>query len=95
MATSKKTTKSGTTPSKGGTQKATRRTAKAGNSASGNANGKPEAANPGPRVVMTLTHEQIAQRAYEIWQRKGQPRGRDYENWVEAEAELLNGRAEA
>jgi hypothetical protein len=33
-------------------------------------------------------HEQIAQRAQEIWQRHGCPPGEDRENWFEAEAEL-------
>ena len=34
------------------------------------------------------THEQIAQRAEEIWKRHGCPPGEDMENWFEAEAEL-------
>ncbi len=37
---------------------------------------------PGP------THEQIAQRAQDIWKRHGCPPGEDRENWFEAEAEL-------
>jgi hypothetical protein len=39
-------------------------------------------------VQMTVTHDQIAAKAYEIWLRKGQPRGQDGENWYEAIAEL-------
>jgi len=31
----------------------------------------------------------IAERAYEIWKRKGCPQGREVENWLEAEAELM------
>ena len=31
------------------------------------------------------THEQIAQKAYAIWQKKG---GNDLENWLEAERQL-------
>ena len=42
-----------------------------------------------PRVVVTLTHDQIAARAYEIWLRKGRPTGQDEQNWRQAEAELL------
>ncbi len=34
------------------------------------------------------THEQIALRAQEIWNRHGCPPGEDKENWFEAEAEL-------
>ncbi len=40
------------------------------------------AKRPGP------THDQIAQRAQEIWRRHGCPPGEDKENWFEAEAEL-------
>jgi len=40
------------------------------------------AGRPGP------THDQIAQRAQEIWTRHGCPPGEDRENWFEAEAEL-------
>ncbi len=88
MAASRKTSKSGTTGDKGGAQKATRRTSKAGDSKS-----KPvkTSEKSRPAVVMTVTHDQIAERAYEIWLRKGRPRGQDHDNWVEAEAELLNG----
>ncbi len=90
MAASRKTSKtgSGTTGGKGGTQKATRRTSKAGDSKP-KATKAPEKSQP--EVVMTVTHDQIAERAYEIWLRKGRPRGQDYNNWVEAEGELLNG----
>jgi hypothetical protein len=34
------------------------------------------------------SHQQIAQRAQEIWTRHGCPPGEDKENWFEAEAEL-------
>jgi hypothetical protein len=34
------------------------------------------------------THEQIALRAQEIWNRHGCPPGEDQDNWFEAEAEL-------
>ena len=37
---------------------------------------------------MTVTYDQIAQRAFEIWEREGQPGGKDLENWLRAEAEL-------
>lgn len=41
-----------------------------------------------PEVVMTLNHEQIAQRAYSIWVAKGRPHGLDRQNWSEAEEAL-------
>ena len=37
---------------------------------------------------MTITYEQIAQRAYEIWEREGKPEGREQEHWLLAEEEL-------
>ena len=36
----------------------------------------------------TLTHEQIAKRAQQIWEKKGRPVGQDEINWLEAEAQL-------
>jgi hypothetical protein len=37
------------------------------------------------------TREQIAARAYEIWQQSGCVPGRDAENWAQAERELCAG----
>jgi hypothetical protein len=37
---------------------------------------------------MTITYEQIAQRAFEIWKREGEPVGKDQEHWLQAEEEL-------
>ncbi|HEX7008661.1 MAG TPA: DUF2934 domain-containing protein [Phycisphaeraceae bacterium] len=48
-------------------------------------------ANPSGAVV-TLTHEEIARRAYEIWLAKGKPIGQDEQNWHEAERELRAAR---
>ena len=33
--------------------------------------------------------DQIAQRAFQIWEETGRQPGRDLENWLQAEAELL------
>jgi len=44
---------------------------------------------PTPQIVITLSHDEIANRAFAIWQRKGRPVGRDAENWKQAEKELL------
>jgi hypothetical protein len=37
---------------------------------------------------MAVTNDQIAQRAFEIWEREGRPQGRDQDHWYQAEAEL-------
>ena len=34
------------------------------------------------------SHEQIAARAYELWQAQGKPEGDDLANWYEAERQL-------
>ena len=36
----------------------------------------------------TPTHDEIAQRAREIWNSRGQPAGQDLEIWLEAERQL-------
>ncbi|HEY0549307.1 MAG TPA: DUF2934 domain-containing protein [Verrucomicrobiae bacterium] len=36
----------------------------------------------------TASREQIAQRAYEIWEQTGRPDGQSAEHWFQAEAEL-------
>jgi hypothetical protein len=46
------------------------------------------ASKPQTQVEMKITHDQIAQRAYEIWLAKGRPPGQEEQNWREAEAEL-------
>jgi hypothetical protein len=42
------------------------------------------AEGPGP----SLSHEQIAERAREIWEQRGCPYGQDREIWLEAEEQL-------
>jgi Protein of unknown function (DUF2934) len=39
----------------------------------------------------SLTHDDIALRAYEIFLRDGAPHGRELEHWLRAEAELREG----
>ena len=52
------------------------------------------AAKPSPATTApaspkpTVTRDQIAKRAYEIWVAKGRPHGKDLENWQQAEREL-------
>lgn len=41
-----------------------------------------------PKTGMGPTHEEIAQRAYQIFVERGRPEGRDQEHWLEAEAQL-------
>ncbi len=66
------------------TPKTTSTTRKAPARKSSDGNGAPRRS----KVVMTLTHDQIARKAYEIWLAKGCPQGQDYANWKEAEAAL-------
>jgi hypothetical protein len=40
------------------------------------------------RRPSALTHDQIAQRAHDIWLQRGRPDGEDKQNWYEAEAQL-------
>ena len=45
---------------------------------------KPQHATTG----VTVTHEQIAKRAHEIWLKQGCSHGQDQEHWFEAERQL-------
>jgi hypothetical protein len=38
--------------------------------------------------IVSLTHEQIAERAKSIWMKRGCPNGQDEKNWQEAEKQL-------
>jgi hypothetical protein len=40
-----------------------------------------------------VNRDEVAQRAYQLWQAAGRPIGRDLEYWLQAEAELLAARA--
>ncbi len=40
------------------------------------------------RKTQMINRDQIAERAFEIWEKEGQPHGRDQEHWQRAEAEL-------
>jgi len=39
---------------------------------------------------VTVTHELIAARAYQLWESKGMPAGLDMQIWIEAERSLRN-----
>lgn len=39
---------------------------------------------------MDITEEQIRERAYQIWEREGEPHGRNLEHWLQAHWELMN-----
>jgi hypothetical protein len=41
----------------------------------------------------SIPHELVAERAYSIWAASGRPSGRDHENWVEAQQQMLASRA--
>lgn len=46
---------------------------------------------PSPMKTNSPTHEEIAERAHEIWRSWGNPGGRDTEIWLEAERQLAAG----
>ncbi len=48
------------------------------------AGAKPQQGTTGVRIP----HDQIAQRAHELWVKQGCSHGRDQENWFEAERQL-------
>lgn len=39
-------------------------------------------------ATLSITHEQIADRARQIWEQRGCPQGEDERNWREAERQL-------
>ena len=39
--------------------------------------------------------ERIARKAYELWEQRGRPEGRDMENWLDAEAVVMDEAHEA
>jgi hypothetical protein len=43
----------------------------------------------------TLTHEEIANRAYDIWDACGRPANQEHEHWLRAERELMKDRQQA
>ena len=45
-------------------------------------------ADSGARLVEPPTSEQIAVRAFQIWEEKGRPDGQQMDNWLQAENEL-------
>ncbi len=54
---------------------------------------RPPQATPGSEASSrTLTYEQIAVRAYEIYLARGGEPGRDQDDWYQAERELILGR---
>lgn len=53
-------------------------------------NQRPDIPYPGPSMALSEElRERIAQRAYEIHQRRGGPHGSDWEDWLQAEREIL------
>jgi Protein of unknown function (DUF2934) len=43
---------------------------------------------PAPAVTLEPTREEIAVRAYLVWEKNGRQPGREHENWLQAEAEI-------
>jgi len=48
---------------------------------------------PVTEVIVAPTNDEIAERAYFIYEARGADHGRDIDDWLQAEAELLNERA--
>jgi len=46
------------------------------------------AVSDSPPASSPPTYEEIAARAYDLWQEQGRPEGRERENWIEAERQL-------
>jgi len=68
--------------------KSTRKPASRATAVRRTATAKKEAPKAEPKVIMMMSHDQIAERAYHIWLKKGRPTGCDEDNWIEAEKEL-------
>ena len=47
----------------------------------------------GAQLELKPTRDEIARRAYEIWQSNGCPHGRDQHYWLQAEKELADTKA--
>jgi hypothetical protein len=45
------------------------------------------------QVSVTITQEEIAQRAYALYEARGREDGHDLDDWLEAERELLEQRS--
>jgi hypothetical protein len=69
-------------------KKATSKTTGAGTKRRGSAKVEKLRPEETAQAAAGLTHEQIAQRAREIWEREGRPQGQDEKNWRQAEEEL-------
>ena len=50
---------------------------------------------PVTKAYMPPTREEIARRAYQIWEQEGQPKGCELVHWLKAEAELVAERERA
>ena len=46
-----------------------------------------------PQRTAAATDQEVAARAYELWQQRGCPAGSDQEDWFQAEKELMAGKA--
>ncbi len=68
------------------TQKKTGTGAGRGQAAKGRG-AKPEPSRGG---TATISHEEIAKRAREIWEQRGRPAGEDEKIWLEAEEQLTH-----
>jgi hypothetical protein len=58
----------------------------------------PDAEQSGPAIQISKadwTHERIARRAYELYEQRGRQEGRDLEDWLNAEGQLVGASRKA
>lgn len=84
-AKSKSNTSSSKTTKKTATAKTARPVAKSTSNATSTSRAKRKPASDS----LSLSHDLIAARAYEIWESSGYPSGCEVEHWIQAEQDLL------
>lgn len=60
-----------------------------------NPQGGSQVSTPAPRSQRQIPHDQIARRAYELWQQRCGKHGSDQDDWLRAERELSGGRRDS
>jgi hypothetical protein len=70
------------------TADATAKRTRASSPPSAGSESKTAVVDPGTRGEQSPTYEQIAIRAFDIWERQGRPEGQQMDNWLQAEREL-------
>jgi Protein of unknown function (DUF2934) len=53
----------------------------------------PAPAPPSPHIIESPSHQEIAERAFNLFEARGGDGGRDLDDWLQAERELLHVRS--